>query len=64
MCVSDDGIGLPTDWEERMSRGVGIANARARLVRMYGDAGSVTISRRAAGSGTEVSLRLPLRFAT
>lgn len=63
MRVSDDGIGLPTDWEERMSRGVGIANARARLARMYGDAGSMTIAPGAEGSGAEVSLRLPLRFA-
>jgi two-component system, LytTR family, sensor kinase len=63
MSVIDDGIGLPADWEERMSRGVGIANARARLARMYGDAGSVAILPRSVGSGTEVSVRLPLRFS-
>jgi two-component system, LytTR family, sensor kinase len=63
MQVSDNGIGLPPDWEERMSRGVGIANARARLKKMYGDAGSVTISERSVGSGTDVSVRLPLRLA-
>jgi two-component system, LytTR family, sensor kinase len=62
MCVSDDGIGLPSDWEDRMSRGVGIANARARLARMYGEAGSVTIAPRTTSSGTEVSVRLPLRL--
>jgi two-component system LytT family sensor kinase len=61
--VSDDGIGLSPDWEERMSRGVGVANARARLARMYGDAGSVTISPLEPSYGTSVSVRLPLHFA-
>jgi LytS/YehU family sensor histidine kinase len=61
--VRDDGVGLPPDWEERMSRGVGIANARARLTQMYGAEGVVTVSSSGAGSGTEVSVQLPLRTA-
>jgi two-component system LytT family sensor kinase len=61
--VSDDGVGLPPDWEARMSRGVGIANARARLAQMYGDEGVVTVSSVVAGSGTEVNVLLPLRTA-
>lgn len=61
--VNDDGVGLPPDWEERMSRGVGIANARARLAQMYGDEGVLTVSSNGAGSGTEVNVQLPLRTA-
>jgi len=61
--VRDDGVGLPVDWEERMSRGVGIANARARLSQMYGADGIVTLSSNGSGSGTEVSVKLPLRTA-
>jgi LytS/YehU family sensor histidine kinase len=61
--VRDDGVGLPVDWEERMTRGVGIANARARLSQMYGTEGIVTVSSNGAGPGTEVSVQLPLRTA-
>ncbi len=58
LTVRDDGRGLTSD-AELASGGVGIANARARLERMYGDAASLKV--RNASPGVEVEIRIPRR---
>jgi signal transduction histidine kinase len=57
--VSDDGVGLPPDWEDRTASGVGIANSRARLAAMYGGAASVAVTPGPAGQGTSVTIEVP-----
>ena len=52
--VTDDGPGLPEGWRE----GVGLANTRERLHRLYGDSGSFQIAGE-AGSGVQVEVALP-----
>jgi signal transduction histidine kinase len=59
--VEDNGVGLSTDWEERIAAGFGIANARARLRQLYGSNASLDIRRRSDGHGTVVQVALPLR---
>jgi two-component sensor histidine kinase len=58
LTVRDDGRGLTSE-AELSSGGVGIANARARLERMYGDAASLAV--RNASPGVEVEIRIPRR---
>jgi two-component system, LytTR family, sensor kinase len=41
-------------------KGIGLNNVRARLETLYGAAASLELTR-AAGQGTRVSVRLPLR---
>ena len=60
--VSDDGAGLPADWEERMASGVGIANSRARLAALYGGRASVDVASGPAGQGTRVTIDVPRHF--
>ncbi len=55
--VQDSGCGLVAD---EFSEGIGLSNTRSRLQRMYGDAGSVAISKLPA-NGTLVELTLPLQ---
>ena len=56
--VCDDGCGLgPTSGE---SSGVGIANARRRLERMYGAAAELSVRNRPDAAGVEVTITLPL----
>ena len=57
--VSDDGLGLRGE----SGTGVGLANTRARLDSLYGEAGDVDLARNAAG-GVTARIRIPLRFAT
>lgn len=52
--VADDGPGLPPGWTE----GVGLANTRERLRRLYGEAGSFAIEGEANG-GVQVEVALP-----
>jgi two-component system LytT family sensor kinase len=47
LAVRDNGPGL----EENAATGVGVANTRARLAQLYGDAGTLTLAR--AGDGAE-----------
>jgi sensor histidine kinase YesM len=63
LSVGDDGLGM-TDAAlgEVYDRGVGLRNLRARLERLYGPAHLPEITS-APGSGTRVSLRLPVRVA-
>jgi two-component system LytT family sensor kinase len=56
MTVQDDGHGVNARHEE----GVGLANTRARLQRLYGDAHVLKIER-AAGGGTMATVEIPYR---
>lgn len=57
--VSDDGVGLPAGFEVGHSRGVGLANVRTRLERMYGAAGTLEVGRRPRG--VVVTLTMPFQ---
>jgi two-component system, LytTR family, sensor kinase len=59
LTVQDDGKGLPPEWEDGTSEGLGLANTRARLAYMYGPASSVTISRGRDNRGVVATIRLP-----
>lgn len=56
LTVRDNGPGL----SEETRAGVGIANTRARLAQMYGDAGALRLTP-AAGGGTIAEITLPFR---
>ncbi|HET7188517.1 MAG TPA: histidine kinase [Gemmatimonadaceae bacterium] len=58
--VSDDGVGLPSDWSGTDDYGIGLSNTAARLDAMSGGAGSLEITRVASG-GTRCVVRLPRR---
>lgn len=60
--VSDNGLG-PTVPSTKNGAGVGLANLRARLERLYGDAASLVLQER-DGGGAEAVLRVPFRDAT
>jgi sensor histidine kinase YesM len=62
LCVRDDGPGLPPGWTLEQARGVGLANTRERLKRLYGDDQSFSITGK-PGSGVFVDLAFPLRQA-
>ena len=55
--VSDDGAGLDDQADGR--DGIGLANTRARLRGLYGDAASLTLSSGTHGVGTIVTVVLP-----
>lgn len=57
--VSDDGVGLAPDWEDRMATGVGIANSRARLAALYGSSASLVLASGPTGQGTSVTIDVP-----
>jgi len=59
LTVTDDGRGLPPN--AGTPAGVGIANARARLERMYGESGRLSVRNADAASGVVVEISLPLR---
>lgn len=56
--ITDDGTGLPQNWQR--AEGVGLANTRSRLERLYGTDGTLTILAN-PGGGAVVDLRIPLR---
>jgi len=58
LAVRDHGPGLPSP--DRLTRGIGLRNTAERLERLYGECQSVRIEN-AAGGGTIVELRVPLR---
>lgn len=60
--VSNDGPSLVPGWDSA-STGVGVANVRARLKALYGDAASFVMKARSLG-GVEVAITVPLRSAT
>jgi len=55
--ISDDGAGIDGGDEGR--NGIGLANTRARLRGLYGDAASLTLSSGDGGVGTTVTVVLP-----
>jgi two-component system, LytTR family, sensor kinase len=61
LVVSDDGPGFVLDAPAAELPGVGIANTRARLSRLYGDVGTLSLHNGASG-GADVVVSLPLRF--
>ena len=56
--VTDDGRGFAANGP---TSGVGIANARARLDRMYGSSARLSLGNPTTGTGTVVEIELPLR---
>jgi two-component system, LytTR family, sensor kinase len=58
LSVYNDGPSLPEDWQ-RQSSGIGIANLRARLASLYGEACALDIHNR--DQGVEVLLSVPYR---
>ncbi len=62
LAVRDHGPGLPTGFPppDRLTHGIGLRNTAERLERLYGHRQSVRIEN-AAGGGTIVELRVPLR---
>jgi LytS/YehU family sensor histidine kinase len=61
LSVHDDGLGLSTSVAD--AAGVGIANARARLLHMYGAAAQLSVRNAAERSGVLVEITIPLRRA-
>ena len=59
--VADDGPGLPGD-AAPAGTGIGLANTRARLRQLYGDAAKLTMENGAQG-GAVVTMKLPYRIA-
>jgi two-component system LytT family sensor kinase len=59
--VRDDGPGFALDAPASDPPGVGIANTRARLSKLYGAHGTLTL-RNGANGGAEVVVALPMRF--
>jgi sensor histidine kinase YesM len=57
--VEDNGAGLGGQ-PGKTGGGVGLANLRARLARLYGDAAGLTLAER-PGGGTVATLTLPRR---
>lgn len=60
MEVEDNGPGLPPPGEPRTGTGVGIANTRARLLQLYGDAGSLHLGNIPSG-GVVATVIIPFR---
>ena len=58
--VTDDGLGLRDGWDQ--DDGLGVPNVRARLVRMYGPAGRLSLAAPASG-GVIATISLPFREA-
>jgi signal transduction histidine kinase len=60
--VRDDGVGLAPAPDGRGTRGMGLSNTRARLARLYGDDGRLSVVN-APDGGCEARLTLPYRPA-
>lgn len=60
LVVADDGDGLPADFATRASSGVGLANVRARLRQLYGDAAQLSLASPGEG-GVTARIELPVR---
>jgi two-component system, LytTR family, sensor kinase len=58
--VSDNGAGLPSNWQLKTSSGIGLANTAARLQQLYGDNHRFDIHNRDE-RGVEVEIVMPLR---
>ncbi|HKS27923.1 MAG TPA: histidine kinase [Pyrinomonadaceae bacterium] len=60
--VTDDGQGLKREWRVEDSRGIGLANTKARLEQLYGAEHRFSIRNR-EGGGVEAMLAFPFRPA-
>ena len=60
VAVLDDGVGFA---DAGSGSGIGLANIRARLMQLHGDAASLTLRSR-SGGGIEAAIELPLQFHT
>jgi two-component system, LytTR family, sensor kinase len=58
--VTDNGAGLPHDWQLKTSSGIGLANTAARLQQLYGENHRFDIHNR-DGGGVEVEIVMPMR---
>lgn len=58
LAVTDDGVGLPEDFELERDVGVGLGNTRSRIRRLYGDQATLLVRPRERG-GTIASITLP-----
>lgn len=58
--VQDNGVGLPEDWTLEAQQGVGLANTKARLERLYGDDHHLGFSNAPAG-GLMATVVIPFR---
>jgi GAF domain-containing protein len=61
--VRDNGSGLPDGWDSASSGGIGLANTRERLERLYGDAQTFEV-RSGAERGTVAAIEIPFRSDT
>jgi len=61
--VQDDGPGLPEGWDLTANEGVGIANTRERLRRLYGESEHSFRIASEPGAGVRVELSFPFREA-
>jgi sensor histidine kinase YesM len=55
--VSDDGVGFPKGF----GSGIGLANIRARLTALYGEAGTLTVGAN-PGGGVVATIELPFEI--
>jgi len=64
LTVTDDGPGLPADWNQDDGFGVGLSNTRERLERLYGKQQRFEITNLAGekSGGVQVTLTLPLHL--
>ncbi len=56
--VSDDGVGLPPDFDPEKHQGTGLGNTRSRLQQLYGEDAALTVRGREAG-GVIATVWLP-----
>lgn len=56
--VIDNGVGLDSDFDPVAQSGVGLANIRSRLERLFGSCAELTLDRRPSG-GTRAQITLP-----
>ena len=61
--VSDNGRGFPKGWDPASATGVGIANLRERLARMYDTEYRLDLRNRPSG-GAIVEIAIPFRLPT
>ena len=60
--VSDDGPGFPAGWDPATSGGIGLANTRERLERLYAVTHAFEAENRPEG-GAQVTIRIPFQVA-
>jgi signal transduction histidine kinase len=60
--VLDDGVGLPADWNQDTSPGVGLSVPRQRIGGLHPNGASRFVVRNRAGGGAEVEISLPLKL--